>query len=360
MDSIDAYRREIRMQVPYVQGYDPSPIRPIPDGALDGAIFAGCGDSLAAAMLAEYFSGWRSRAADPSELAEGPAPASLPSGRKIPYLISVSGETAANIRAAEACRNAVAVTANPDSRLAALAPGRIVPLDFPRTGVSTAGSISFASSVLACLSLVNPGALRPLARHVRPVFERAESDAARIRIRGSLYILGGAMTYPLAVYAAAKFYEVLGYDARHARTEQFSHMEVFSAHEGDTVMLFEEPRGRISDLVGSLGEAGLHAFCVSPSDSVAAARGCGGVDDSGESNGGGTGGRDTGGRDTGGRDTGGRDTGGRGPCAEASRVLYYAFLSQLLTLRIADEAGIAECHYVSATRLRGASNAAIY
>ncbi|MDE0091572.1 MAG: hypothetical protein OXP12_09565 [Thaumarchaeota archaeon] len=341
MDSIGAYRKEIRMQVPYVQGYDPSVMRPIPDGALDGAIFAGCGDSLAAAMLAEYFSGWRSKAADPSELAEGLAHASLSPESKIPYLISVSGETAANVRAAEACRNAVAVTANPDSRLAALASGRVVPLDFPRTGVSTAGSISFTSSVLACLSLVNPGALRQLARHARPVFERAESDAARIRIRGSLYVLGGAMTYPLAMYAAAKFYEVLGYDARHVRTEQFSHMEVFSAHEGDTVMLFEEPRRRISDLVGSLGEAGLHAFCVSPSDSVAAAAGgCGGADDADDSDSGGT--------------------GDRSPCAEASRVLYYAFLSQLLTLRIADEAGVAECHYVSATRLRGASNAAIY
>ncbi len=312
MDSIDAYRKEIRMQVPYVQEYDPSPIRPIPNGALSGAIFAGCGDSLAAAMLAEYFSGWRSKAADPSDLAGGSWPASLPPELKVPYLISVSGETAANVRAASACRNAVAVTANPDSRLAALATGRIIPLDFPRTGVSTAGSISFTSSVLACLSLVNPGALRPLMRHARSTFERAERDAARIRIRGSLYILGGVMTYPLAMYAAAKFYEVLGYDARYARTEQFSHMEVFSAHEGDTVVLFEEPRGRISDLVGSLGEAGLHAFCASPLDSA------------------------------------------------TSRVLYYAFLSQLLTLRIADESGISECHYVSAARLRGASNAAIY
>ncbi len=241
-------------------------------------------------------------------------------------------ETAANVRAAGAYRNAVAVTANPDSRLAALTPGRVVPLDFPRTGVSTAGSISFTSSVLACLSLVNPGALRTLARRASSVFESAERDAAQIRIRGSLYILGGAMTYPLAMYAAAKFYEVLGYDARHARTEQFSHMEVFSAHEGDTVMLFEEPRGRISDLVCSLGKAGLHAFCVSPSDSAVAAGGCDG--DSGSA--------------------------GSGPCTDASRVLYYAFLSQLLTLGIADESGIAECHYVSDARMRGASNAAIY
>lgn len=337
MDSIDAYREEIRMQVPYVQGYDPSPIRPIPGGALDGAVFAGCGDSLAAAMLAEYFSGWRSKAADPSELAEGPAHASLPPEGKTPYLISVSGETAANVRAAEACRNAVAVTANPDSRLAALVSGRVVPLDFPRTGASTAGSISFTSSVLACLSLVNPGALRQLAMHARSMFERAERDAAQIRVRGSLYILGGAMTYPLAMYAAAKFYEVLGYDARHVRTEQFSHMEVFSAHEGDTVMLFEEPRRRISGLVGSLREAGLHAFCASPLDSTTASGG-------GIGSGGG----------------GGSGTDGRGPRAAAPRVLYYAFLSQLLTLRIADEAGITECHYVSATRLRGASNAAIY
>ena len=42
------------------------------------------------------------------------------------------------------------------------------------------------------------------------------------------------------MYCAAKFYEILGYDAHYSRIEQFSHMELFSAKKGDTVIIFEE------------------------------------------------------------------------------------------------------------------------
>ena len=42
------------------------------------------------------------------------------------------------------------------------------------------------------------------------------------------------------MYCAAKFYELLGYDAHYCRIEQFSHMELFSAQKGDTVLVFEK------------------------------------------------------------------------------------------------------------------------
>ena len=42
------------------------------------------------------------------------------------------------------------------------------------------------------------------------------------------------------MYCAAKFYELLGYDVHYCRIEQFSHMELFSAKRGDTVIIFEE------------------------------------------------------------------------------------------------------------------------
>ena len=55
-----------------------------------------------------------------------------------------------------------------------------------------------------------------------------------------IFVLGNLFTFPLAMYCAAKFYEILGYDAHYSRIEQFSHMELFSAQKGDTVIIFEE------------------------------------------------------------------------------------------------------------------------
>ena len=81
-----------------------------------GSVFAGSGDSLAAAMLAEYFSEGRARAMDPSDILRNPG---LVSGLHHLYLISVSGRTSANIRAARRfAGTTVAITADPGSRLA--------------------------------------------------------------------------------------------------------------------------------------------------------------------------------------------------------------------------------------------------
>ena len=41
--------------------------------------------------------------------------------------------------------------------------------------------------------------------------------------------LGNLHTFPIAMFCAAKFYEVMGYDVHYSRIEQFSHMELFSA-----------------------------------------------------------------------------------------------------------------------------------
>ena len=335
MNTIDAYRQEIHMQVPYIRSaafggggntYLPDPARP--DSTF--TIFSGCGDSLVASMLAEYFSGGRSRAMDPSDIIRD---ARLAESALL-YLVSVSGNTAATIRAARRCANPVAVTANPKSRLARAVGGRrrTIPLEFRHTGVTTAGSISFTASALRCISLAcgdepDRATVQPSA--ASRVFERARRDAAATittdaaatgtgRMGGSLYILGNLLTYPLAMYAAAKFYEVLGYDARYARIEQFFHMELFSARRGDTVLMFEEPGSRSGRMAGALGEAGINVAnpCGIP-----------------------------------------KRSGLHGPLLQ---VLYCAFYSQLLTLGMADALGLAECHFVTARDLRSASNAVIY
>ena len=61
----------------------------------------------------------------------------------------------------------------------------------------------------------------------------------KAKVSKRIFVLGNLFTFPLAMYCAAKFYEILGYDAHYSRIEQFSHMELFSAQKGDTVIIFE-------------------------------------------------------------------------------------------------------------------------
>ena len=63
------------------------------------------------------------------------------------------------------------------------------------------------------------------------------------------------------MYCAAKFYEILGYDAHFERIEQFSHMELFSAKKGDTVIIFEEKNAHNTNLVKNLKNVGLNVIC---------------------------------------------------------------------------------------------------
>lgn len=307
MSTIEAYRNEIHMQLGYLTDIGSGLPDTIPAADQSRCIFAGSGDSMAAAMLAEAFSHGRARAMDPTDIIRGGRLTDL--GRV--YLISISGNTIANIRVAGRTADSVAITARPDSRLASAARGLIC-VDFPHTETTTAGSISFLASALACISLTygHDG-----LSHATHVFECAKKDADRITVSGSLYILGNMYTFPLAMYAAAKFYEVLGYDARYVRIEQFSHMELFSAHPGDTVLILEEPNSRTRMLVESMERVGIHAFA--PASIPKEASGI-------------------------------------------AQMLYCTFLPQLLTLRLAEERGFEDCHFVTAHELRAASNAAIY
>lgn len=309
MGTIDAYRNEIYMQPRYLEGIGPKLPITIPAVEQSRCIFTGSGDSMAAAMLAESFSCRRARAADPTDITRNECLANFD---RI-YIVSISGNTIANVRAADKTTDSVAITARPDSRLARAA-HNLICLDFPHTRTITAGSISFLASSLTCISLVcgHDG----LSRTTR-VFESAKKDAEKMTVSGSLYILGNLETFPLAMYAAAKFYEVLGYDTRYARIEQFSHMELFSARPGDTVLVLEEPNSRTQILVESMSRAGIHAFTPA---SIPRKR---------ESN-------------------------------DLAQMLYCTFLPQLLTLRLAEESDLEDCHFVTAHKLRSASNDTIY
>ena len=244
--SVDAYVDDVGRQVAAVDGF----VAPEPLSHLDGVVFTGSGDSLAAAMLAEAVSDYAVRAIDPLEICRNPR---IAHGHRL-YVVSVSGRTAANVYLA---RNhpVIAITANPRSALAEAADS-VICMGFPNSDVLTAGSISFLNSALVCMSLVRPIHVR----NASLLYERARRDVDGVDAGGRVFFVGTQYTYPVAVYAAAKMYEILGCDAHYCRLEQFSHMELFSVRPGDSVILFADRDGYTDKLAASARSQGLR--CV--------------------------------------------------------------------------------------------------
>jgi fructoselysine-6-P-deglycase FrlB-like protein len=128
-------------------------------------VFAGSGDSYAAAVFAQELSQGESVASDPYEL--------LTSIKRIRrknlVIISVSGRTKTNIELARKAKgiatNTLAITANPESLLAREC-DETLQLKYRTTGILTSGTASFTTTLLACAFLL--GVSRELCRQ-RPL-----------------------------------------------------------------------------------------------------------------------------------------------------------------------------------------------
>ena len=127
-----------------------------------------------------------------------------------------------------------------------------------------------------------------------------------------IFILGNLHTFHLAMYCAAKFYEVLGYDAHYCRIEQFSHMELFSAKNGDTVIIFDDKNSHVRLLGKNLKKIGIHL--IHPDV----------------------------------------------PSEKLSQILYCIFLSQMIPLNEAKKKKRKDCHFIVAKKIRNVSNRMIY
>jgi fructoselysine-6-P-deglycase FrlB-like protein len=200
-----------------------------------GCAFVGAGDSFAAAKAAEYLSEFRARALDPYDLLQNPT---IAEGKHV-YMISVSGRTRTNIEAAKAvhgiARRVTAITSDARSALAANCDD-VIELRFRKTGAVTLGTVSFTTTLLACCSRVRE---LPMIPDLLPIFEGYVkwSDAIELPTAGTVFIVGTGLGYCMAVYGAAKIFEVLGSKSQYQATEQFSHMELFSLAEGDFILL---------------------------------------------------------------------------------------------------------------------------
>ncbi len=233
MNSLDAYKIEVRLQLEYINKIieDMNRYYVKEDKKI---IFTGAGDSYAAAMEAMYVSNYKARFIDPLELSLQPELAK----DSLLYIISISGYTNANIDAALSTKGLckrIAITANPNSKLARIV-DEIIELRYKSLGITTAGSIGFTASLIAALSIVR----KLNITNLNDIYKAAEANAKDIRFNNHIYIVGNSITYPLAIYATAKIYEILGLKAQYAMLEEFCHMEIFSLNNDDTVLLLAD------------------------------------------------------------------------------------------------------------------------
>jgi len=302
MKTIEAFEQDILLQVLYIQKIKLQ--KQLSIKKQKNTIFCGSGDSLAAALLAESFSNFRIRAADPLDLLKN---RSIIKKNQV-YIISISGNTVSNINVAKIAQSATAITLNKNSKLVKIC-SKYIALNYPNSGVFTSGSIGFITSALTCISLVSKFRLR----NVSKLFKKALTNSKKIKLGKKVFILGNLHTFPIAMYAAAKFYEVLGIDAHYERIEQFLHMGLFSAKQGDTVIIFEEKNSHNSRIIKNLKKLGLNVF---QPNGIA------------------------------------KD--------KISQIIFFTFFSQLTPLFFAKKNHQKECYFVSAKKLRAASSNMIY
>jgi len=302
MKTIEAFENDILLQIPFLQNMNLQ--NQLPFKKQQKTIFCGTGDSLVAALLGEAFSNYYARAADPLDLLKNPSIIK----NKDAYIISISGNTSSNVKAAKLFKNATAITSHPNSKLVKACAKKVL-LDYPSSGVFTSGSIGFIASALTCISLVS----KFRVREVMKLFEKALVESKKVEIGKNIFILGNLQTFPIAMYGAAKFYEILGSNVHYSRIEQFLHMELFSAKRGDTVIIFEEKNIHNSRMIKNLKKFGLNVY-QPKSDTK----------------------------------------------NKILQVIFFTFFSQLTPLFYAKKNHQKECYFVTAKKLRSVSSNMIY
>lgn len=302
MNSIDVMASEMRCQLedlPKIQ----------PRLAFDEGVFVGSGDSYVASLATRYFG--PSSCVYPTDLLANPDLAS----NKTAFFVSISGNTQANISAAEAVRKkgrrTIAITANPSSRLAKVC-DQVVQLNYTKLG-KTAGTIGFTSSLLACIMLATKGKTGCPA-NLQDIYSKASEMADGIGndVSRPVVLLGDTFLLPAAMYFALKLNEVFGTKAFAYPLEEFCHSPLFGLKDKDVVMVFgiQEMGRRLSARLEQNGVCARFFDCSSP--------------------------------------------------ASIESLLYAIFLVQHMVLKTARKQGLEDCYFLSNKRLLEISSDFIY
>ncbi len=243
MNSIEAMTAEVKYQVQDL----PKMSLPPPG---ENCLFVGSGDSYASSLAAEYFSGIHAVCCYPTDILYNP---SMVKGRNV-YIVSISGSTKDNILAAMTAKKhgaqTTAITARPTSKLANVC-NRTIQLKYRSIGVTTAGTISFTSSMLTCASLAKkvqgPLKIDRLFRQAKNQADLAANEIIRRKVFG-YFILGNGLLYPTALYGALKLNEIFGAQAVSYPLEEFCHSPLFSIRKSiQTIIMGTNNNGRALD-----------------------------------------------------------------------------------------------------------------
>jgi glutamine---fructose-6-phosphate transaminase (isomerizing) len=231
-------------------------------------IFAGSGDSYAAAVFAQELSQGESLASDPYELLTHIGR----TRRKNLVIISASGRTRTNIELARKAKGVaakrIAITANPESSLTKEC-DETIQLKYRSAGILTSGTVSFGTSLLACAFL-----LGSLPRTVQA--RSALTDAARLATNlkqaseESYLFAGSGVNYALSLYGAAKINEVLGAKAEATFPEQLGHAKLFTIDKKrDVIVCISSGLDKAMEIHQLLRKDGFQSsILASPEDHV--------------------------------------------------------------------------------------------
>jgi fructoselysine-6-P-deglycase FrlB-like protein len=198
-------------------------------------IFAGSGDSYAAAVFSQELSQQQAVASDPYELLT-----SIGRTRgKTLVIVSVSGRTRTNVELARKAKNIatkrIAVTAYPESPLAKVC-DETVQLKYRTAGILTSGTVSFTTSLLACAYLVG---VLPRTVQVKSTNIGTATFTSNLKraSEGSFLFTGSGVNYALSLYGAGKINEVLGSKAEAVYPEQLGHAKLFTVDKKRDVIV---------------------------------------------------------------------------------------------------------------------------
>ncbi|HWY28569.1 MAG TPA: SIS domain-containing protein [Candidatus Sulfotelmatobacter sp.] len=232
-------------------------------------VFAGSGDSYAAAVFAQELSKGEAIASDPYELLTN---IKRTRGKNL-VIVSVSGRTKTNVELARKANGiatrTLAITAHPESPLARGC-DETLPLEYRTAGTLTSGTISFATSLLACASLL--GNL-PTTIQLETTLGTANRWATNLKpvAKNSFVFAGSGLNYALSIYGAAKINEVLGVKAEAAYPEQLGHAILFSVdEERDLIVCLSNSRDKAREVYEFLRKNDFQTslLAISGSDAV--------------------------------------------------------------------------------------------
>jgi glutamine---fructose-6-phosphate transaminase (isomerizing) len=189
-------------------------------------VFAGSGDSYAAAVFAQELSHGEAVASDPYELLTN---IQRVRGKNL-VIVSVSGRTMTNIELAKKVKGIaakrIAITANDESPLAVEC-DETLQLKYRNTGILTSGTVSFTTSLLACAFLL--GSLPRTVQVQTGLTETVHlaTNLKRAMVESFLFT-GSGVNYALSLYGAAKINEILGTKAEAMYPEELGHARLFA------------------------------------------------------------------------------------------------------------------------------------